>query len=254
MGARRDLWGLRAGGEEFPIEASTISRIDTGGRRRYTVFLRDITTRHQAEARLSRSHAQLRELSSRLRTLQEEERTRISREIHDELGQMLTAIRMDLRWLEKRLVHIEDAAARRVCADKLAGTVALVDDTTRTVQKIAAELRPALLDNLGLATAIGDEAARFAQRTGVACDVRSDGGMAEAPPEVATAVFRIFQEILTNVARHAAATRVTVRLGGEAGMVELVAADNGRGIAPQPPSLSSSAFPGSGSSLPRIGP
>ena len=231
MGSRRDLWGLRASGEEFPIEASTISQIESGGRRRYTVFLRDITSRKQRDEQLARSHAQLRELSSRLRTLQEEERTRISREIHDELGQMLTGIRMDLRWIEKRVAATAASADREACEGKLRGTVALVDDTIRTVQKIAAELRPAILDNLGLPTAIAYEAARFEARAGIRCDVQPSGEMPDVPPDVATAVFRIFQEILTNVARHAAATHVSVRLGGGPGLVELTAADNGRGIA-----------------------
>ncbi len=230
MGGRRDLWGLRANGEEFPIEASTISQIEVGGHRHYTVFVRDITARKRSQAQLSRSHAQLRELSARLRTLQEEERTRISREIHDELGQMLTGIRMDLRWLEKHLVGVDAAGARRLLSEKLNGTVALVDETIRTVQNIAAELRPAILDNLGLATAISYEAARFEQRSGVRCEVRPGAALADVPPEVATAVFRIFQEILTNVARHAAATHVTVDLGGGPAVVELVVADNGRGI------------------------
>ncbi len=133
--------------------------------------VRDITERRRAEEALRQSEQQLRALSARLETLREEERARISREIHDELGQMLTGIRMDLRWMEDRLDDLGDHPGVNPILDKLLATAELTDATAQTVQRIAAELRPGVLDKLGLPMALQYEAAQFERRTGLPCRI-----------------------------------------------------------------------------------
>lgn len=191
----------------------------------------DITQRKEAQQRLERSRRQLRALSVRLETLREEERTRIAREIHDELGQLLTALKMDLRWMEKRLTAGNIPALNPVL-DKLVEAGELADTTITTVQKIASELRPGTLDNLGLVPALRHEAGRFQERTGITCAIT----LPDPPPalsrDAATAVFRIFQEALTNVARHAQASEVRCAFLLEGDQVVLRIEDNGRGISP----------------------
>lgn len=229
MAALRNPIGRRKDGSEFPVEAS-ISKHGTDGQRSFTVFLRDITARQRAEEVLRHSEQQLRALTARLETLREEERTRISREIHDELGQMLTGIRMDLRWIEDRLDDFGDDPRVNPILDRIVATAELTDATARTVQRIAADLRPGVLDKLGLPMALQYEAARTAERTGLPCAVVLPG---EVPPmgfEAATAFFRIFQEALTNVIRHAGATAVEAELRVEARGCRLEIRDNGRGL------------------------
>jgi PAS domain S-box-containing protein len=193
--------------------------------------IRDITERRLTEWRAMIYKDQLRALSARIEALREEERTRISREIHDELGQMLTGIKMDLRWMEHRLDEFGDDRRVNPILDKLVATAELIDATAKTVQRIAAELRPGLLDKLGLPTALQYEATRFEERTGIACRLIVPGGALTLRPEVATAFFRIFQEALTNVARHAKATAVEAELQPEADGCRLEIRDNGQGMA-----------------------
>jgi PAS domain S-box-containing protein len=193
--------------------------------------IRDITARKRTEWFELIYRDQLRALSARIETMREEERTRISREIHDELGQMLTAIKMDLRWMEHRLDEFGDDRRVNPILDKLVVTAELTDATVKTVQRIAAELRPSTLDKLGLPTALQYEGARFKERTGIACRLVVPGETLPLPPEVATAFFRIFQEALTNVARHAKATAVEAELRPEADGCRLEIRDNGQGMA-----------------------
>jgi signal transduction histidine kinase len=193
--------------------------------------IRDITARKLTEWRAMIYKDQLRALSARIEALHEEERTRISREIHDELGQMLTGIKMDLRWMEHRLDEFGDDRRVNPILDKLVGTAELIDATVKEVQRIAAELRPGLLDKLGLPTALQYEGARFEERTGIACRLVVPGETLPLPPEVATAFFRIFQEAVTNVARHAQATAVEVELQPQADGCRLEIRDNGKGMA-----------------------
>lgn len=170
--------------------------------------------------------AQMRALAARLHAVREEERTRISREVHDELGQFLTGLKMDLRWIARHLGKRDDAAAigaRIDEADKL------VDRTIECVQRIAVELRPSALDTLGLGAAVRDEARRFEKRTGVHTRMSVEGG-ATPPPEIAIALFRVFQELLTNVARHASADSVQIQLYEEDGRWLLRVEDDGVGI------------------------
>ena len=220
--------GLRADGEEFPIEAA-ISQVEVGGQKLYTVILRDITERKQAEEQLRTSREQLRALAAHLQSVREDERTRIAREIHDELGQVLTGLRIDLAWVASRLLPGDETPL----PDRVKAMLGLVDTTIRLVRRIATDLRPGVLDDLGLVAAVEWQAQEFQNRTGITCEFSANQPDLALPPEVGTAVFRICQETLTNVARHAHATRVELRLEAEAGALLLTVADNGRGITEQ---------------------
>jgi PAS domain S-box-containing protein len=193
----------------------------------------DVTERKEAHERIEQSRRQLRALSARLESLREEERTRISREVHDELGQLLTALKMDLRWIEKRIGERENDPALLPVLEKAVEAGEVADRAMSTVQKISSELRPGTLDNLGLTAALRHEAAKFQEHTGIACAMRLPEDSPELPQAVATAVFRIFQETLTNVARHAGASQVQAALRVEADQLVLEVRDNGRGISPE---------------------
>lgn len=184
----------------------------------------DITERKQAEERLRVFNEQLRALTGRLQSVREEERTVIAREIHDELGQTLTGLKMDLFWLEKRLPKREELV------DKTRSMMKLIDSTIQTVRKISTELRPGILDDLGLIAAIEWQAKDFENRTGIKCKFVSNLEEVELDQDRSTAMFRILQETLTNVFRHAKAAEVKVDM--EAGQDHLLmkVADNGIGI------------------------
>src|ERR1041384_4806853 len=176
--------------------------------------------RKRAERQLRESHEQLRALSAYLQTVREEERTRIAREVHDELGQALPGWKLDLSRL----------ASQRPRPQTIKSLVARVNSTIQTVRRIATELRPGILDDLGLVAAIEWQANEFQARTGVECKVHAGLHEPLLKPQVTTAFFRIFQETLTNVIRHAKATRVAVDLRKQAGQLVLKVRDNGRGI------------------------
>jgi signal transduction histidine kinase len=180
--------------------------------------------RHKAEERLRRSHEQLRALTSHLQSVREEERTRIAREVHDELGQSLTGLKIDLSWLSGKLV------ADRALQRKIKAMSAQVDETILAVRRIATELRPGVLDSLGLAAAIEWQAADFQERTGITCEVAVDVKDAISDREFSTMCFRVFQETLTNIIRHAKATHVEVRLAQADRELVMTVRDNGRGI------------------------
>ena len=227
MGDVTTLWALRADGGEFPIEAA-ISQAGEGGQRLFTVILRDITLRKRFEDALKRSREELRELSARVLEAREEEKTRIARELHDELGQLLTALKMDLAWLREKLPPNELLA-------KANAMDALLDRTVSSTRRIAAELRPLMLDDLGLADAAGWLVEDFAKRSGVRCEIQldADGGFAGVDSKVATAVYRALQESLTNIARHSGAKNAWVMLGIKNGLLHFEVEDDGRGIAPE---------------------
>jgi signal transduction histidine kinase len=187
--------------------------------------IEDVTERKQAEEELKRSSTQLRNLSHRLQSLREEERTLIAREIHDELGQQLSALQIDLTWIEDQV-----PAKKRVVRARIRSMEGLVDTLIRSVQRIATELRPSLLDDLGLSAAIEWQAKEFQKRTGIECRVFLNREDIKATRDRSTAIFRTFQETLTNVLRHAQATRVEVRLMEEKQRLILEVRDNGRGI------------------------
>jgi signal transduction histidine kinase len=174
-----------------------------------------------------KSLEELRALSAHLQSGIEAEQTRISREIHDELGQSLTGLKFDVSWVRDQTTE----ATRESEREKLDATLKDIDTAIQSVRRIATELRPPVLDTLGLTAAIEWQATDFQNRTGIKCHLSP---MAEDLPldrEGATAVFRIFQESLTNVARHAQATKVQVGLDRVDGHLLLRLADNGRGIA-----------------------
>jgi signal transduction histidine kinase len=185
----------------------------------------------QRLAGVDHARERFRSLSSHIQTLRENDRAEIAREIHDELGQLLTGIQMQLRLIEDRLSDREDRTLNPLI-DKLVEASELVDTTINSVQRIAAGLRPSALDNLGLATALTGEAEEFAERTGIKCNVEVSEIPQNLPPEVTTTAFRIFQESLTNVARHAEATRIDASLSVSAGVLKLTVTDNGIGIDP----------------------
>jgi signal transduction histidine kinase len=186
--------------------------------------------RKQAERLLRVSHAQLRALSARLQSVREEEATRIAREIHDDLGQKLTGLKMDLRRAERKLEGLESSPAINSLLDTVVSATELADSITAGIQEIAANLRPELLDKLGLSSALRYESRRFQERTGIVCAARLPETEPVFPAEVSTTLFRIFQECLTNIARHAQATKVAAALMLTEGWVTLRVQDNGRGI------------------------
>jgi PAS domain S-box-containing protein len=212
------------------IDRAVLSRGPEGNLTRVTGILRDITERRNAEETLRQNEQLLRSLTARLDRLREEERTRISREIHDELGQSLTALKMDLRWLEKRLLTEVPAGKVEAMAERILDACSLCDQTITSVQRIAAELRPGVLDRLGLSTALGYEAKRFTQRTGIPCDLALPEAPTPEDPVLSTTVFRIFQEALTNVARHAQARKVDACMSADGQQLCLTVSDDGIGI------------------------
>lgn len=182
--------------------------------------------RRRAEIQLRESHQQLRALTKFLQSVREEERTRISREVHDELGQALTGLKMDLAWVSGHLPRND-----RVLQPKLKAMSCGIDATINTVRRISTELRPGILDSLGLVAAIEWQAAEFQKRTGIQCVATSEVSETLWDQDITTAFFRIFQETLTNIIRHANATRVDVHLAADArGCLVLTVQDNGRGI------------------------
>lgn len=181
--------------------------------------------RKRAEEKLRESNEQLRALTVYLQYVREEERTRIAREVHDELGQSLTGLKMDLAWLSSRLPkELKNLQA------KATSMASQIDNTIKTVRRIATELRPGILDDLGLVAAIEWQANEFQTRTGIPCVVASTIHEPILDQDLNTAFFRIFQEALTNVMRHANASRVDVRFQDEAGKLVLEIKDDGRGI------------------------
>ena len=184
-----------------------------------------ILAQQQAELDLQRSRTELRSLSQHLQEVREEERTAIAREIHDELGQLLTALKIDLSWLGKKLP--ED---QHLLLKKTQEISKIIDDTIGTVQRISAELRPGILDDLGLTAALEWQAQEFQTKTGIACEVQGSFPGAGLERRCATVLFRIFQETLTNIYRHASATRAKVTLRQKGSAVVVTVTDNGCGV------------------------
>jgi two-component system sensor histidine kinase UhpB len=186
---------------------------------------RDITERKEAEETLKESREQLRSLAAHLQSIREEERMVMAREIHDELGQALTAIKMDLSWLNKRIPDEQNSIFK-----KTESMSELIDSTIQTVQRISAQLRPGLLDDIGLLAAIEWQADEFQKRTGISCELSVNSQDITLDSERSTAIFRIFQETLTNITRHANATKVRVSLVKKNMQLKLKIKDNGKGI------------------------
>ena len=204
---------------------------EVGAVRGAVAVYRDVTERTHAEQELKSALAQSRALSAHLQSVREEERSHVAREIHDELGQVLTGLKMDLAWLKHRLVEERLETSRALLLNKVQDMSGLIDTTIQAVRQLATELRPGILDHLGLSAAIEWQAEEFEKHSGIRC--RVIGMLADVPldKEQTTAAFRIVQESLTNVARHAeAATAVTILLSQEANRLVLEIEDDGLGF------------------------
>jgi signal transduction histidine kinase len=196
------------------------------------ITARDVTDRKKAEEALRHSEKiamqreQFQALAERLRRAREEERTRVSRDLHDQIGQILTAIKFDLTWMSRHLPEDEKKELR----NRLQGTIGLINDGVRSVRKICSGLRPGVLDDLGLGAAIEWQAHEFAARTGIECALSVPATGPTLDGEQATEFFRIFQECLTNVMRHAEAKSVRVSLLEAGEDLVLAVADDGKGF------------------------
>lgn len=188
---------------------------------------RDITSLVESQRRLRESEDQMRQLVARLQSAREEERAKVARELHDELGQTLTALKLEIGRVLAAL-HADRLSGTAV--DRLQSVIGLSEIGLAMVKRIATELRPPTLDHLGLSEAIRWEALTFQARSGLRCHVRANKKSTALTPDQQTALFRIFQEALTNIVRHARASAVTVTLTERAGQFELRIRDNGRGI------------------------
>lgn len=197
--------------------------------RTIAVLQAEVQERQQAERRLEATNAQLHVLAAHLQNLREEERREVAREIHDELGQELAALKMDITLLLRKINRDPQVNCAEVAAE-LAATAQLVDRAIQTMRGICLELRPDVLDKLGLCEAMRWQADEYRLRTGIACDLSFMPANITLADAQATALFRIFQEALTNVARHAAATGVVARLAWQDDEVMLTVIDDGRGI------------------------
>ncbi len=228
------VWHSRAGGQplEFRFDLAPIEL--EGGGTGWVVTLagriRDLALRRKTASIAQPSPEQLRKLASRLLQMREAERAAIAREIHDSLAPDLTRFKLDLAWLERRLESPLAERDRPAILEKLAGMRQLSDAVIGAVQRIASDLRPPVLDSLGLGAAIEWQVRDFEARAGVRCELQLPAAPVEMEPDRATALFRILQESLTNVARHARAKRVTVSLAKRADAWVLKIEDDGQGL------------------------
>jgi len=225
MAGARVVMGLRRNGEEFPIDAS-ISQLTDGTSRFYTVVLRDVSERMLTLESLARSKEELRELASAASSAREHEQSRIARELHDELAQAMSALKMDLSLIRSSSSGEDVSLAKRL--DRME---AQIDATIAAMRRIAADLRPLTLDDLGLAPAIESLVQDFQRRSGVRCELVIADPDLELPGAHATAVFRIVQESLTNVGKHAKASNVEVVIGEDPEGIIVAVRDDGVGFA-----------------------
>lgn len=217
IGFGREVSGLRKDGSIFPMELG-VSEFNVDQRRFFIGTIHDITERKQAEEAL-------RDLSSHLETAREDERTRIAREVHDELGSILTALKMDLSWLNKQL-----AADLIKCHEKAAVMNRHLDDAIQTVRKIVENLRPSILDHLGLLAVIDWKIDEFKQQTGMQCVLTLPENNIIMDENQNIAVFRIMQEALTNIALYSKATQITLDVETTANSLMMKITDNGCGM------------------------
>jgi len=189
------------------------------------IIYEDITERKQAKNELEQSQEQLRKLTAHLQSVREKERTLIARELHDELGQLLTALNTETVLLSKKI-----PPENKALLDRTDSMTKLIDMTMQTLKRIYMSLRPGMLDHLGLTVSIGWQAEEFEKRTGIPCQIKVHPEDMSLDPDLSTTLFRIFQETLTNISRHADATVVQAQLKATAKKVQLTVKDNGRGI------------------------
>jgi len=195
-----------------------------------SIFFTDVTKQVEAQDELRASNDQLRALAARLDAIREEERGVIAREIHDQIGQALTALKLDVAWLRSHLGGGAGGGATSAVDERAQAMDTLVDQTIETARRLSSMLRPAILDDIGLAAAITWQAHDFQQRTGVACELDLPPDGPAVPPATGLSLFRIVQEALTNVTRHAHATHVHIGLSVDPENAVLTVADDGRGV------------------------
>jgi PAS domain S-box-containing protein len=224
MGNPGQVDALRSNGEEFPVEAA-ISHAKIHGRQFFTVILRDVTQSKRARENLERSQRDLRALTKAANEALEAERSRVAHELHEEFGQSLTAMKMDLEALRDKL-----PPARPDLQDRALAIRAIIDGLVASTRQIASDLRPLMLDDLGLAAALEWLTQSFSQRCGIAVTLTVDNALAQVPEPYASTLYRIAQESLTNIARHAQASVAVMRLEMAGGCAQLTVRDNGRGI------------------------
>ena len=214
--AGAELTGRRRTGEEFPIEVS-FAEVERNGRYFFTGFIRDVSA-------LRDSAIRLREMSSRMRQDIEEERKRISQSLHDELGQNLTALCFDAEWLR---CHHHQCPATLKMVDRMKSSI---EDTSAAMRRIVADLRPRVLDDLGILVAIQSLVQDTTVRTGIAITWNSEGSFDDISDSTKTALYRMLQECLTNIIRHASASTAAISLTARPTGIELVVTDNGCGF------------------------
>ena len=221
-----EIEGMRKGGAVFPIELS-ISSWKTGDDWFFGGIIRDISERVRAKRALVKQSLRLRRLAARIQETRESERTRLSREVHDQLGQALTGLRMDIAMIESIGGELPEAVADRLDIMKTS-----IDETVQTVRQIASNLRPGILDDLGIEAAIEWEASEFSKRAGIEVSFKSELANSEVSihRDRSTTLFRILQELLTNIARHANAKKVIVTLASTKNYISLIVEDDGVGF------------------------
>jgi signal transduction histidine kinase len=216
---------LHSNGHYIWIEVTIINMLHDESVRAIFTNYRDITERKKAEEALLEKNEQLRYLSAHLHNVREQERADIAREIHDELGQQLTGLKMEASWIYKKL-HPRDGSL----LEKISGIMHQIDNTINAVRRISTDLRPPILDDFGLAEAIKWQASEFEQHTDIICNVRSTLHGDVTDQHIALTLFRVFQESLTNVLRHSKATEVHALISDSEGQLSLIITDNGIGI------------------------
>ena len=218
----------RLDGTPMRIEGDYMVLYDDSGRIAGHIGIqRDVTDRFLSTEQLEASRQQLRALASRLQKVREEERTEVAREIHDELGQALTGLKLDIAWMKNRLPRDHEMMAQ--CLSMMTR----IDQTSNAVRRIATALRPSVLDQLGLAAALEWQGNEFGARTGIQVEMEVSTDGSPVPEDLGSSTFRILQESLTNVTRHAKATRVTIRLEQTPTQLTLEVSDNGVGAPPE---------------------
>lgn len=221
----RKVWRhLKKNGELMYMDI-TSHRIDYNGRKAILSLAKDITEQRIAENNLRESYEDIRRLNAHLHTIREEERTNIAREIHDELGQQLTCLKMDVSWLIKKIDPIDKAKL-----DKLKDMLSLIDDTVKDIRRISSDLRPGILDDLGLLAALEWQSNEFEKRTGIKCVLKSENAINLLEKHIAIGIFRIFQEALTNITRHAHASTVHANIVQKDKCLYLIIQDDGVGF------------------------
>lgn len=215
-------------GDELPVEWAIIP-VKENGNEFFCVFIQDIRERKEAEEQLKQSHEQLRQLASHLQNVREEEQKRIAREVHDELGQQVTGLKMDVAWIWKKISGLQNS---NPIEEKLKEMTSLLDSAVKTIRKIASELRPGILDDMGLVAALEWQTTEFHKRFSIPIEFKSTIRHLEPDEDgtIATGLFRLYQESLTNIARHSHASFVSASLDVDHKTIFLTIRDNGKGF------------------------